>query len=200
MTVRLVGTSGAGRVLTFLVALDDHREYEVDVICQDSRATFVRSELSDEMRYRRSGGIRPEEPRLPLDVAYAVERELTRLWSDDRARSDLQTAGFHESPVTSLGKSGRPAISAALRAARARRALEAGGAQSEKELNLARDAGVLKRPPHAREFTLIGAAALWGVDQARRRLSEGSDAAELRLDLGDQIVEAALWELGQDGG
>ena len=146
------------------------------------------------------GGIDPDERRLPREVAFAVERELRRIWEDDHPdKPRLQAVGFTTRPTLIWPSSGRPPTPPAMIAVQVRRALRSAGASDEKLFTKAREMAILRRKPDAREFTLEGKALLDLIDAAKAAITEakGQNRSVLYPFPAD-VMNAADFDLEQD--
>lgn len=105
------------------------------------------------------------------EAKLAIEAEMRRLWNNGQ-RLWLTAAGFSTPPPERLSTAGRPqSVTEWTLAVRVRRLLKDSRlANGEKTLTLARKAGILERPPRAREFTRLGRARLRQADRAASNL------------------------------
>jgi hypothetical protein len=196
-----------GPTLSFEVRGDDGSEWLVVVVHDGSgdgsTISIIRCEATNQGAPEGLfpvGGIDFNQPRLPREVAYAVERALTQLWSataGSGGHAALLAAGFKQEPRLLRGQTGRRPKSMAMRAIEIRRLLQDPGAAAEKALNRARDAGVLRRPPHAREFTDEAREVLAEVDACKQQL-RATAGREAALPFSREIVEAALKDVRGD--
>ena len=187
--------------LTFDVERSDGCRWAVVAVEEHGHASCVRCEVVSDgapERIHSSGGISFDEPRLPRDVAYAVERELVRLWNGrPEERMALLSAGFTNKPTLFQGRSGPRRKSEAVWAARARREIRSGH-PDEQALTRARDAGVLQRPPHGREFTPVGQALLDEIDAARATILRATEDMPVWVESSRGVVEAAFEDIDEN--